>query len=112
MLAGIRKEIAEVRSEFVELRSAKERLEKMQAQGLFGFTRRVDANSFKVLCTILAEGDVAKASRALATVVAPSEAARPALRPSLGIREPKAGAAPARTQAQAGFRRLSRPGPP
>jgi hypothetical protein len=66
MLEGIRQEIAAVRSEVVELRSAKERLGKLQAQGLFGFARRVDASSFKVLCTILAEGDIAKASRALA----------------------------------------------
>jgi hypothetical protein len=65
MLAGIREEIAAVRSEFVELRTSKERLERMLAEGLFGFTQKVDARSFKVLCTILAEGDVAKASRAL-----------------------------------------------
>jgi hypothetical protein len=65
MLAGIREEIASVRGEFVELRSAKERLEKMQAQGLFGFAQKVDATSFKILCAVLAEGDVAKASRAL-----------------------------------------------
>jgi hypothetical protein len=66
MLVGIRKEIAAVRRGFVELRSAKEKLEGMQTEGLFAFTRRVDAHSFKVLCTILAEGDVAKAGRALA----------------------------------------------
>jgi hypothetical protein len=65
MLAGIQREIAAVRSEFVELRSAKQRLEKMLADGLFAFTQKVDAHSFKVLCTILAEGDVAKASRVL-----------------------------------------------
>jgi hypothetical protein len=65
MLAGIHREIAAVRSEFVELRSAKQRLEKMLADGLFAFTQKVDAHSFKVLCTILAEGDVAKASRTL-----------------------------------------------
>lgn len=35
------------------------------AGGLFAFTQKVDAHSFKVLCTILAEGDVAKASRTL-----------------------------------------------
>jgi hypothetical protein len=65
MLAGIHREIAAVRSEFVELRGAKQRLEKMLADGLFAFTRKVDARSFKVLWTILAEGNVAKASRAL-----------------------------------------------
>ena len=48
-----------------ELRSAKQRLEKMLADGVFAFTRKVDATSFKVLCTILAEGDIAKASRGL-----------------------------------------------
>jgi hypothetical protein len=52
-----------VRSDFVELRSAKQRLEKMLADGLFAFTRKVDATSFKVLCCVLA--DVAKASRTL-----------------------------------------------
>lgn len=51
-----------MRGDFVELRGAKERLEKMLADGLFAFTRKVDAASFKVLCTLLAEGDVAKAS--------------------------------------------------
>jgi hypothetical protein len=50
----------------VELRSAKQRLEKMLADGLFAFTKKVDAASFKVLCCVLAEGDVAKASRTLA----------------------------------------------
>lgn len=65
MLAGIREEIAAVRSEFVELRTSKERLERMLADGLFGFAQKVDGRAFKVLCTILAEGDVAKASRAL-----------------------------------------------
>ena len=67
VLSGIHREIAAVRGEFVELRSAKQRLEKMLAEGLFAFTQKVDANSFKVLCAILAEGDVAKASRSLAT---------------------------------------------
>jgi hypothetical protein len=65
MLAGMRQEIAAVRQEHGELRSAKQRLEKMLADGVFAFTRKVDAKSFKVLCAILAEGDVAKAARAL-----------------------------------------------
>jgi hypothetical protein len=65
MLAGIHGEIAAVRADFEGLRSAKERLEKMLADGLFAFTEKVDARSFKVLCTILADGDVAKASRTL-----------------------------------------------
>jgi len=64
-LRGIHREIAAVRSEFVELRSAKQQLERMLAEGLFAFTRKVDAESFKVLCGVLAEGDVAKASRTL-----------------------------------------------
>ena len=66
MLAGIHREIAAVRTEHQELKSAKERLEKMLAGGFFEFTKKVDATSFKVLCTILAEGDVAKSSRTLA----------------------------------------------
>ncbi len=37
----------------------------MQADGMFAFTRKVDATSFKILCTILAHGDVAKAGRTL-----------------------------------------------
>src|SRR5438128_2233808 len=65
ILAGIHREIASVRKDFGELRSAKQRLEKMLADGVFAFTRKVDATSFKVLCTILAEGDVSKASRSL-----------------------------------------------
>jgi len=64
-LLNIHQEIAAVRKDFGELRSAKQRLEKMLADGLFAFTRKVDATSFKVLCAILAEGDVSKASRTL-----------------------------------------------
>jgi hypothetical protein len=64
-LRRIHREIAAVRSDFVELRSAKLKLERMLADGLFAFTRKVDAASFKVLCCVLAEGDVAKASRTL-----------------------------------------------
>jgi len=64
-LRSIHREIAAVRSDFVELRSAKQKLEKMLADGLFAFTRKVDAESFKVLCCVLAEGDVAKACRTL-----------------------------------------------
>jgi hypothetical protein len=65
MVAAIHREIAAVRKEFGELRSAKETVEKMLAGGLFEFTRRVDTVSFKVLCAVLAEGDVAKAGRRL-----------------------------------------------
>jgi hypothetical protein len=62
MLAGIHREIAAVRKEFGELTSAKETAEKMLAGGLFEFTRRVDAVSFKVLCAVLAEGTWRKRS--------------------------------------------------
>jgi hypothetical protein len=65
ILDNIHREIAAVRSSFVELRSAKERLEQMLADGLFAFTRKVDAESFKVFCAILAEGNVAKAALSL-----------------------------------------------
>ena len=41
VLSSIHREIASVRSDFVELRSAKQRLEKMLADGLFAFTRKV-----------------------------------------------------------------------
>jgi hypothetical protein len=64
-LLSIHREIAAVRKDFVELRTAKQRLEKMLADGTFAFTQKVDATSFKILCTILAEGDVAKAGRRL-----------------------------------------------
>jgi molybdenum-dependent DNA-binding transcriptional regulator ModE len=64
-LVKIHREIGEIRKDFGELRTAKARLEKMLADGMFAFTRKVDAGAFKVLCTILAEGDVAKASRSL-----------------------------------------------
>jgi hypothetical protein len=64
-LATIAKKSAELHRENGELRSAKQRLEKMLADGVFAFTKKVDAKSFKILCTILAEGDVAKASRIL-----------------------------------------------
>jgi len=66
-LKEIHREISSVRAEFHETRAAKARLEEMQAQGLFKFTQKVDPKSFKVLCAILSEGDIAKASRALET---------------------------------------------
>jgi hypothetical protein len=62
---GIHREIAAVRTDFRDLREAKQRLEQMQAEGLFKFTQKIDARSFKVLCAVLADGDVAKASRTL-----------------------------------------------
>lgn len=65
LLQGIHREIAAVRSDFHALHTAKERLEEMVSQGFFAFTQKVDARSFKVFCTVLADGDVAKASRSL-----------------------------------------------
>jgi hypothetical protein len=64
-ISEIRRDVAAVRVEFVAVRSAKERLEGALGKGLLGFAQKVDARSFKVLCAILSEGDVAKASRAL-----------------------------------------------
>jgi hypothetical protein len=53
-LKNIHREIARVGKDVEDLRTAKQRLEKMLADGMFAFTRKVDATSFKVLCTILA----------------------------------------------------------
>jgi hypothetical protein len=64
-LQAIAKGSAELRLENQELKGAKQQLERMLAEGMFAFTRKVDASSFKLLCTILAEGDVAKAGRKL-----------------------------------------------
>ena len=65
VLVGIDTKIDTIRTEYQELRATKVRLQEMQSKGLFEFTQKVDPKSFKILCTILAEGDVAKASRAL-----------------------------------------------
>jgi hypothetical protein len=65
MLQGIHREIAAVRTEYHDLKTAKARLEQMVTEGLFAFTKNVDSRSFKIFCTILADGDVAKASRTL-----------------------------------------------
>src|SRR5436190_12152433 len=43
VLTDIYREIAAVRKDFSEVRSAKEWLEKMLADGVFAFTRKVDA---------------------------------------------------------------------
>jgi hypothetical protein len=64
-LQAIAKGSADLRQENRELKSAKQRLEGMLAGGMFAFMRRVDAKSFHVFCTILAEGDVSKAARTL-----------------------------------------------
>lgn len=63
--ARIEGKVDVVLKRYQEVATAKERLEKMLAEGLFAFTRKVDPTSFKVLCCVLAEGDVAKASRTL-----------------------------------------------
>jgi hypothetical protein len=65
VLEGLHREIASVRKDFTALHVAKQRLEKMQADGVFAFTQKVDATSFKILCAVLAHGDVAKAGRTL-----------------------------------------------
>ncbi len=84
-LRSIHRKIAAVRSEYVELRTAKQQLERMLAEGLFAFTRKVDAESFKVLCGILAEGHVAKASRTLGV---PDGSARTRMRRWRGMGKP------------------------
>lgn len=65
VLRGIYERFGEFGAEHRELRRTKERLETMLAEGMFAFTKQVDARAFKVICTILAQGDVAKASREL-----------------------------------------------
>ena len=65
LLADIHKEIAAVRTDFRDMKTVKERLAKMQGEKLFAFTNKIDAPSFRILCAVLANGDVAKASRAL-----------------------------------------------
>ena len=54
-----------MRKDYAETKTAKERLERMQAEKLFAFTEKLDADSFHILCAVLAQGDVAKARRAL-----------------------------------------------
>jgi hypothetical protein len=64
-LAKIFLRIDAVGKEYKEMRTAKERLEQMQREKLFAFADHIDAESFRILCAVLAHGDVAKASRAL-----------------------------------------------
>jgi hypothetical protein len=64
-LLSIHREIDAVRKDYVQLRTAKQRLEQMLTDGMFAFSRKVDTTSFKILCAVLAEGDIAKAARAL-----------------------------------------------
>jgi len=63
-LRSIHREIAAVREEYRGLRTAKDRLQEMTAAGLLKFVKRVDARSIKVICAVLAKGDMAKAARA------------------------------------------------
>ena len=65
LYAKTHQEIAAVREDLREAKTANERLEQMQAEKLFAFTEKIDAKSFHILCAVLAQGDVAKASRAL-----------------------------------------------
>ena len=65
ILQGIHREIATVRSDFSQLREAKRRLEAMVADGLFKFVQKIDLDSLRAVCAILAHGDVAKAGRVL-----------------------------------------------
>lgn len=65
MLEGIHQKLDQIRTDFREMRTVKERLEQMQGEKLFAFTSGIDPQSFHILCSILANGDVAKASRAL-----------------------------------------------
>ena len=65
LLSGIHREIVAVRTNFHQLREAKQRVEVMMAEGLFKFTQKIDSDSLRVFCAILAHGDVAKASRML-----------------------------------------------
>ena len=65
LLRGIHREIATVRTDFNQLRDAKRRLEAMVADGLFKFVQKIDLDSLKVVCAILAHGDASKAARML-----------------------------------------------
>ncbi len=65
LLQDIHREIAAVRQDYHECRTAKDRLERMLAEGYFSFVQQVDPQSLKRFCAILATGTVAKASRTL-----------------------------------------------
>lgn len=53
MVTKIHHEISLVRDEHRALRTAKARLEQMQAEKLFAFTDKIDADSFRILCAVL-----------------------------------------------------------
>jgi DNA-binding protein Fis len=65
IVTAIHHEIALVRDEHRALKTATARLEQMQSEKLFAFTDKIDAPSFRILCAILTQGNVAKACRAL-----------------------------------------------
>jgi hypothetical protein len=65
IVSDIHREIVAIRDEWQSLKSAKARLEQMQSEKLFAFTNKIDVESFRILCAVLAHGDVAKASRTL-----------------------------------------------
>ncbi len=65
MLAKIQRQIAAMGIGYQEMKTAKEELEQMRREQLFAFTKRMDSESFRILCVVLANGTVAKASRAL-----------------------------------------------
>jgi len=63
-LAQIEGKLEGAVKELRETQTAKERLQEMVAAGLLKFVKRVDARSIKVICAVLARGDMAKAARA------------------------------------------------
>lgn len=65
VLEGIRRELVAVRDDRRNLTATKDRLEKMQGEGLFGFVQKIDKDTLSLFFSILASGDIAKASRAL-----------------------------------------------
>lgn len=65
LLGTIMQELGRVREEYYDHRTARRRLEQMQSEKLFAFADRIDPESFRILCAVMANGTVAKASRAL-----------------------------------------------
>jgi len=65
ILSGIYERIDAVANQNQELRTAKARLEAMQAEGLFAFASKIDHATLELFFAILASGNVAKAARDL-----------------------------------------------
>ncbi len=63
---GIGRDIKAVAKQKADLCAAKVRLEQMQSEGMFAFAKKIDRETRDIFFTILASGDVAKASRELA----------------------------------------------